>query len=98
MCVYVDAISFVFLFFYIFLLLLFYFCAWQPKGTGFYRSRHTDITTQKRLVLLAVRKAKHHRHMVSSCQPLVGLGSLWYFRVVLFGWLDAASVGHVLSV
>ncbi|CAN0020567.1 unnamed protein product [Pylaiella littoralis] len=35
-----------------------------PKGTGFYRSRHTDITSQKKLVLLAVRKAKHNRHMV----------------------------------
>eukprot|EP00752_Nemacystus_decipiens_P009068 g8096.t1 len=35
-----------------------------PKGTGFYRSRHTDITTQRKLVLLAVRKAKHNRLMV----------------------------------
>ncbi|CAM9573701.1 unnamed protein product [Ectocarpus fasciculatus] len=35
-----------------------------PKGTGFYRSRHTDITSQRKLVLLAVRKAKHNRLMV----------------------------------
>ncbi|CAN0259794.1 unnamed protein product [Ectocarpus sp. 6 AP-2014] len=35
-----------------------------PKGTGFYRSRHTDITSQRKLVVLAVRKAKHNRLMV----------------------------------
>ncbi|CAM9618424.1 unnamed protein product [Scytosiphon promiscuus] len=35
-----------------------------PQGTGFYRSRHTDISSQRKLVLLAVRKAKHNRLMV----------------------------------